>query len=146
MTSRPVRLVTFVDLDEGDAGTGTLSFSAVLSAVLDDGRRVVLLDDRGWTQSALRVSGVALDAADRPSPWRFVTAQSIEETARTVVGPDEPFGGYVAAEMAEAHWQYLARALRDEGISIDPADLSSLPHEVELSEELGARIDRQGGD
>jgi hypothetical protein len=64
----------------------------------------------------------------------------VEHDARAVVGPDEPYGEYSAAEMVEAHWRYLACVLRDEGIRIDGAVLSSLPHDVELSDRLSARI------
>ncbi len=40
------RLVTYVDIDDRDARG--ISVSALHHAVLDDGRRIVLLDDRGW--------------------------------------------------------------------------------------------------
>lgn len=69
------RLLTFVYIDDRDARG--LSVSALHQAVLDDGRRVVLLDDRGGTSSK---GAAAAPVAD------------IEETARVVVGPDEPFG------------------------------------------------------
>ena len=42
------RLVTLLDLD-GGAGARSMSVSARHEAVLADGRRIVLLDDRGWT-------------------------------------------------------------------------------------------------
>ena len=46
------RLVTFVDIDDADdAGPDARSMSVTArhEAVLADGRRVVLLDDRGWS-------------------------------------------------------------------------------------------------
>jgi len=145
IAGRVVRLLTLVDLEEDNARAGTLSFSAVLSAVLDDGRRIVLLDDRGWTQSVMLYSDrklprEALDAVGRRQRWLSVTAESVEEHARSVVGPDEPYGEYSPVVMAEAHWSFLARVLDDEGIAIDPAVLGSLPHDVELSDALSARI------
>jgi len=51
--SAVTRLVTFVDLAEGVGDTRQMSFSARHEAVLLDGRRVLLLDDRGWSWSRL---------------------------------------------------------------------------------------------
>src|SRR3954471_7483231 len=45
------RLVTFADLDGDPADARELSVSARLEAELGDGRRLVLLDGRGWTAS-----------------------------------------------------------------------------------------------
>jgi hypothetical protein len=73
------RLVTFVELDFADARQ--MSVSARHEAVLVDGRRVLLLDDRGW------------GASGPPNIWALTTAEDIADTARMVVGPDEPFGG-----------------------------------------------------
>jgi hypothetical protein len=46
-----------------------------------DGRRVLLLDDRGWS------------ASGPPGIWAVTSVEEIVDMARTVVGPDEPFGG-----------------------------------------------------
>ena len=48
------RLVTLVDVDNGDAAR-SVSLSARQEAVLVDGRRFVLLGDRGWSGSLNRV-------------------------------------------------------------------------------------------
>ena len=134
------RLLTHVDLvDEHDEGPDArrLDVSARLEAVLADGRRVVLLDDRGW--SALG----HIDWDHRPTPeerareegririWAGQTAEDMAETARAVVGPDEPGDG---------HWGALADDLRGHGVEIDAAGLESLPHDVELSERVLARL------
>jgi len=86
-----------------------MSFSALHQAVLHDGRRLTLLDDRGWS-----VHGPP--------------------------GPDEPYGGHSQADMESEHWSHLANILRDQGMQIDPEELSRLPHDVELSMRLRARI------
>ena len=93
------RLVTFVEIrDEGDGGLDArrMSVSARHEAVLADGSRVVLLDDRGWTEE-LRGVGVG-----EPSfgIWANETPEQIERTARAVVGPDEPVEGRTRGEMA----------------------------------------------
>jgi hypothetical protein len=130
---RVVRLLTVAELDEG--GTGDLSVSVRHEAVLNDGRRMVLLHDRGWTQSAL----VARDArAAAP----VLSEEDIVETARQVVGPDEVFGGYTKTEVDAAHWRTLAEKLAAQGVTADPDVLRRLPHEVEFGEKLRARLGR----
>lgn len=66
------RLVTVIDIDDRDPGAR--SIRARHEAALADGRRFVLLDDRGWSSSA----GV-----------HGRTTADVEGTAKMVVGPDE---------------------------------------------------------
>jgi catechol 2,3-dioxygenase-like lactoylglutathione lyase family enzyme len=77
-----IRLLTSVDLHP-------TSVSARHEAVLADGRRVVLLDDRGWS-----------------------------------------------------HWEALASILREQGVEIEAAELSRLPHDVELGPRLRGSFHR----
>jgi len=87
------RLVTFVEVHEGDdpaSGASALSFSARHDAVLADGRRIVVLDDRGWTQSGLISSSGEPAVQHQHSAWEFVTRQQVEESARVVVGRTKP--------------------------------------------------------
>jgi hypothetical protein len=79
------RLETFVDID-GDAGVGRrMSVSARHEAVLEDGHRLLLLDGRGWSAE---LRGWPPDAS--PDIWALTSMQEIVDTARMVVGPDEP--------------------------------------------------------
>lgn len=158
----PTRVVTLVDLDDrvdppevrdapvidGPAPAGwtpaalpgihrepedesdRMSLTALHHAVLDDGRRITLLDDRGWS-----VSGP-------PDLWQRTTAHDIADDARMVVGPDEPHGDRTHADMAADHWAGLAEILREHGAIVSGADLSRLPHEVELSQRLRERLGR----
>ncbi|MBA2640998.1 MAG: hypothetical protein H0U77_13625 [Nocardioidaceae bacterium] len=105
-----------------------MSVSALHLAVLDDGRRLTLLDDRGWA------------AHGPPDIWRRTSVKEIESNARTVVGPDEPYGSHSQADMQADHWAYLAGILREQGVLVDAEELSRLPHDVELSERLRTRI------
>lgn len=105
-----------------------MSFSALHLAVLDDGRRLTLLDDRGWG-----VHGP-------PDLWQRITADEIAEDARTVVGPDEAFGNHSQADMAAEHWAGLADTLRDHGVLVDPEELSRLPHDVEFTDRVRDRL------
>jgi hypothetical protein len=136
--SRVIRLETVADLRER-ADPRELSVAARHEAVLDDGRRVILLDDRGWAE---RLCGPGVD--ETTDVWRSVSERHIAETARVVVGPDEPFGDRTRGDMEESHWSWLAQKLHAAGIPADPADLRGLPHEVVLSDRLRARLGRAG--
>jgi hypothetical protein len=146
--SAVTRLVTFVDLAEGVGDTRQMAVSARHEAVLLDGRRVLLLDDRGWTEEAFTAFHVS-DASDRdsrreqqPDIWAVTSVEDIEQTARIVVGPDEPFDGSSQEDAEEGHWAYLSAVLRQHGVVVDARDLSRLPHDVVLSERLLARVRR----
>ncbi|MFF9341368.1 MULTISPECIES: hypothetical protein [unclassified Streptomyces] len=122
------RLVTHVELNEARTTGRQLDASARLEAELSDGRALVLLDDRGWAES------VVGDVAIRD----FLTAESVAETARTVVGPDEPYGDETRERAEAAHWGALADRLTRQGVPADAAALASLPHDVVLGERLRA--------
>jgi hypothetical protein len=141
------RLLTFVDIDEADDGHAA-HMSTKHVAVLADGRRVVLLDDRGWSSAPMRAAWGAEPARKErlPDVWEYETAEEIERTARFVVGPDEPFEGRTQAEMEDSHWDYLARLLQREGVEVQAVELRKLPHDVELSERLLARLGTSGDD
>jgi hypothetical protein len=132
------RLVTVADLRES-ADPREMSVAARHEAVLDDGRRVILLDDRGWT-SALRGAGVD----EETDAWRSASEREISETARVVVGPDEPFGDRTQADMERDHWRRLAETLGADGIVVGADELRGLPHDVVLGERLRARLGRTG--
>jgi hypothetical protein len=138
------RLVTLVDVRDEVADPRQMSVSALHEAVLEDGRRVLLLDDRGWTSAALTASwGEVPEGESRRAQldtWALTSVEDIEETARVVVGPDEPPHGYSQEEAEAAHWAYLADVLRKQGVVVDAVALKRLPHDVVLSERLLARI------
>ena len=137
---RVVGLVTLADVD-ADADARRLSVSARHQAVLDDGRRVPLLDDRGWSET-LHGPG-AEEIADI---WAVTADQDIAETARVVVGPDEPFDGRSQDDMERDHWNTLAETLRAHGVVVDGGELKRLPHDVVLSKRLLARLSHRAGD
>ncbi|WP_129840272.1 hypothetical protein [Streptomyces sp. RFCAC02] len=124
------RLVTHTDLDGPTAADAReVSLSARLEAVLADGRRVVLLADRGW--------GSTLHGGE-PGSTGHLTAEDIEDTARMVVGPDEPVGGGTPESAAAAHWAALAARLGQQGVAVTPGDLERLPHDVVFGAHLRA--------
>ena len=143
--SAVTRLVTFVDLAEGVGDTRQTSFSARHEAMLLDGRRMLLLDDRGWSWS----SPISFQAGDhdsrreqQPDSWAMTSVEEIEQTARMVVGPDEPFEGSSQEDAEQGHWAYLSDLLRQHGVVVDASDLRRLPHDVVLSDRLLARVGR----
>ena len=144
------RLVTLVDVNEENSDAHQMSVSARHEAELADGRRVLLLDDRGWTSAALRASwgDEVSDSESRPEQldtWALTSVDDIEETARVVVGPDEPFDTRSQEDMEADHWAYLAEVLRQQGVVADALELKRLPHDVVLSGRLQARIGPGGG-
>jgi hypothetical protein len=97
---------------------------------------VVLLDDRGWTGS---IRSFGADAT--VDVWAQTELAHLEETARTVVGPDEPPPHRTHEEEAAAHWAALAGRLNVDGI--DGPTLRQAPHDVELSDALRRRLTGQ---
>jgi hypothetical protein len=85
----------------------------------------VLLNDRGWGSSGT---------------WAEQPLKEIQETARMVVGPDEPPKGRSHEEEATLHWAYLQRIAQKQGVAVDADVLRHLPHDVVLSRQLLARI------
>ena len=128
------RLVTSVEVDDAVADPRRLSVSASHDAVLSNGDRVLLLNDRGRS-----ISGP-------PDIWSSMSAAEIANTARMVVGPDEAFDGYSQEDMEASHWAFLAAVLRRQGAAeIEGPALRELPHDVVLGERLLARLSASAG-
>jgi len=145
------RLVTSVGIDDDGEDAQSMSVSARHEAVLVDGRRLLLLGDRGWA-AALGPALVreAQDGGSRRKAvsgiWATTSIEELEGTARCVVGPDEPFDGRSQEDMEADHWASLAELLRQQGVVVDAQELKWLPHEVVLTERLLARLGRDAGD
>jgi hypothetical protein len=120
------RLVTTAEVDDTVPDDGRVSVRARHEAVLADGRRLLLLDDRGWSSTAT---------------WTAVSAEDVAETTRMVVGPDEPAEGSTWEESVADHWAYLARVLLRHGVDVGAEELRRLRHDVALG---GRLLDRLG--
>jgi len=145
------RLVTIADVDDG-AGDDAHRMSVSLrhEAVLVDGRRLLLLDDRGWSSSLhhYRQDDVSDDGSgpdDAPDAWSATSVEEIEDTARVVVGPDEPFDERSQEDMEADHWASLAAVLKRHGVVVDARELRRLRHDVVLSERLLAQLRGNAG-
>ena len=130
------RLATLVDLADDGADALRMSVSARHEAVLVDGRRL-LLDERGWSS---RREGALPHAA---GIWTTTRVKDIQDTARVVVGPDEPVEGRSHDDAEADHWAWMADILHRQGVDVDTSTLRQLPHDVVLSERLLARLGRE---
>lgn len=72
----------------------------------------------------------------------MTSIEDIEQTARIVVGPDEPPARFSEEDVEQGHWAYLSDVLRQHGIVMAASDLKRLPHDVVLSDRLLARVGR----
>lgn len=93
---------------------------------------------------------IFFDDRERPAvegrTWEFVTREGIEENARSVVGPDDPYREYTPAEMADRHWAILGATVEREGVTVESGYLWSLPHDVEFSDRLLAALEASRGE
>lgn len=137
------RLETFAEADDQPgAKLNEMSVKLRHDAVLTDGRRVLLLDDRGWSST---MGAYAEREEDLPDPstldiWASTTAEEIEYDSKITVGPDEEYEEYTQDQMDEFHWAALAQTLYDAGVTITPEKLSQLPHDVVLSDTIRTRL------
>ena len=116
------------DLVAEDETERTLSFQVEEYALLAGGRRITLLDDRGWSSTFSGGDG-------SETHWDHLTAVSIERDVLNVVLPDD------AEETGETHeWQWFVERLRDAGVEATVDDLMGLPYSVVLSPRLRARL------
>lgn len=118
------RFVSVVEANESSHSPG-LSVSVSLFAELEDGRPILVLDDRGWHSN---------------QRWADATSAEIERTARDVVGPDEPYGEQTMEEAIAAYWEYLRKILAAQGVEMNSGVLRTAPHDVVLSESVVTRL------
>ncbi|MFL6136189.1 MAG: hypothetical protein ACJ74O_00100 [Frankiaceae bacterium] len=101
------------------------SFSVSEFARLEDGRRVILHEERGFTID-LRSTGGTDPGALRD----YETLESITRNVLNVVLPDDD-------DCAENHpWTWLADLARARGLNVTADDLRGLPYEVILTDKV----------
>jgi len=126
------RLVTSIDIDESAGPESNndrrLSIVALHELELSGGRRLTLLDDRGWAASG--PSGI----------WSYESVDTLTQTARIVVGPDEPLGGRSYEENAALHWAHLTGIAQAQGVPVEAGELATLLHDVDISARIRARL------
>jgi hypothetical protein len=101
------------------------SFSVSEFATLEDGRRVVLHEDRGFT-IGWRSSGESRSGDIRGHE----TLESMTRNVLNVVLPDDD-------DCAEDHpWSWLAELARARGLNVTAEDLRGLPYEVIFTDKM----------
>jgi hypothetical protein len=106
-------------------GSGDQSFAVSEFVTLEDGRRVILHDDRGFTLG-LRSSG----QSDPGDVREHETLESLTRDVLNVVLPDDDGS-------AEEHpWSWLAGLARARGLDVSADDLRDLPYEVVFTERV----------
>jgi cytochrome oxidase assembly protein ShyY1 len=101
------------------------SFSVSEFVTLQDGRRVILHEDRGFT-TALRSTG----RTDPGELREHTTIESLTRDVLNVVLPDDDVP-------AESHpWAWLADLARARGLNVSADDLRSLPYEVTFTDDV----------
>ena len=90
-------------------------------AVLDDGRRLTLHQDRGFSTSAT-----------------YATADHIERSVLTTVLPDD------AEVTGEDHpWEWLASLIRNQAVAVTSEQLKAVPYVVEFGPRLAALLNSE---
>jgi hypothetical protein len=96
-----------------------MNFDVHEFAVLDDGRRLTLRQDRGFSTSATHM-----------------TAGHAERSVLTTVLPDD------AEVIGDDHsWEWLASLIRNHGIAVTPEQLKSVPYVIKFGPRLSALPD-----
>lgn len=124
MPGQDVRLITYASLVEWTERRYSVGLRHILR--LNDGREHVLLNDRGWSGTRL--------------PDDRLELETVELSARTAVGPDEPIDGQTWEELDRDNWSWIAEVLQKAGETMTVDDVSRLPHDVVLDERLKAVI------
>lgn len=107
------------DIRSGSPTSREQSFSVAEFVDLEDGRRVILHRDRGWSQGWRSTAPVEV--------WPAPTEEELVEAVLNVVLPDDD-------DNPDDHdWAGLAKLAQARGISVTPADLRRLQYEVVLA-------------
>jgi hypothetical protein len=104
-----------------DKDQGGMNIDVHEFAVVDDGRRLVLHQDRGFSTSATHL-----------------TAGHAKQSVLTTVLPDD------AEITGEDHlWEWLASLIRSQGVAVTPEQLKAVPYVVEFGPRLSALLESQ---
>jgi hypothetical protein len=123
---RVVGLGAICDLGpERSADARSQNFSVSEFVTLEDGRRVILHEDRGFT-TALRSTG----RSDPGDLREHMTLESLTRDVLNVVLPDDD-------EPAEGHpYSWLADLARARGLNVSADELRSLRYEVTFTDKV----------
>lgn len=120
---RVVGLGAECDVDDTNTDSPQASFRVSEFAVLDDGSRVTLHDERGFVS--------------KPSsghPWRHLSLDGLSRSVRTTVLPDDD------PTDDEHPWEWLVELLDARGITTTVDQLRQVPYNVVLTDRVMARV------
>jgi len=110
------------DLRPGRSDEASQSFSVSEFVTLEDGRRVILHEARGFT--------IGWGGSGSGDVREHESLESMTRNVLNVVLPDDD-------ESADAHpWSWLADLARARGLSVTADDLRRLPYEVVFTDDL----------
>ena len=96
--------------------SGELSLYAEEFADMNDGRRVILKDDRGWSLRPNHYPSYP------DSSWKFTSGRKLAKEAILVLDPDD-----------NERWiEWVIERLRFLGIDVDPASVHAAPFKIEF--------------
>lgn len=124
---RVVALVVVCEFDKqipGQGGGTSLHFKFTEYAQLQDGMRVFLRDDRGYTSGPLTIAIAGKYVRPNIDPWARHTAEEIERSVLAAIDPDDP---HQAA-------QEIVDRLAAAGIRVDVESVCQAEWHVELDE------------
>ncbi|WP_326600037.1 hypothetical protein [Streptomyces sp. NBC_01803] len=120
---RVVALGAICDIGEPSLDRGSQNFIVSEFALLEDGRRLILHAERGFTV------GWGGGSGDEPI-LATASVESITHNVLNVVLPDDDdYPG-------DHPWEWLAELSQARGIAVSADDLRELPYEVVLSDRL----------
>ena len=120
---RVIRLGALCDLNMKWTHERQVSFDVSEFAVLDNGERVILHSERGFSGSS-----------STGDPWDHVTVHSIERDVLTTVLPDDD-------DTDDDHpWEWLIGLLLAHGVEETRAELREVPYEVVLTDRVLQRV------
>lgn len=120
---RVVGLGALCDVNTEDEGEFRVSCVVSEFAVLADGWRITLHDERGfnsWSSSG--------------DPWLHLTVEDLERSVLTTVLPDDD-------DTEDEHpWDWLVELVHAQGLGTSVEELRGVPYEVVFTERLLARL------
>ncbi len=128
----PIALGVICDLESASGDRRSASFSLLEFAVMDDGTRLTLHTDRGWGETINTTGG--RDAVRRLDMWAHTTIDTLVQTIRSVLIPDE-------FEPPDDHdWGRLVELFAVHGVTTSRDDLRRLPFSVQFTKAILTKL------
>ena len=116
----------------GQGGGTTLHFHFAEYAMLDDGRRILVRDDRGFSSGPPTMANILTGKYTVPDidPWLYKTAERLERSVLTALEYDTP---------EEKEWEVASRLLA-QGITVNPGTAHTASWQVEFGKSVREKL------